>query len=281
MAQSSKLHLAFETSEGGETILRVKQQQPPWRVVRGFRTPSGETLAHVHNLSGGILDTDSLCWRVDVGPRSQAQITSTGATRVYRSRSMDRRASQRMHVAIGAGAYLEYLPDQLIPYAGSRFDQNTRVELAPGGSLIWWERVAPGREASNEVFRFESLNSHFELIAEGQPIAIEKWDLRPASKKLVSSTRLGAFRHFATCYVCRSGEPQSYWRALERELQTAADQVSGDGMLWGVTTLRTHGIVIRGVAINGRPLAVALVELWKSAKQMLCGRAAVLPRKIH
>src|ERR1700730_10215127 len=100
MAESSKLHLAFEADDAGGTILRVPQQQPPWRVVRGFRAPSGETLAHVHNLSGGILDTDSLEWQVDVGPCAQAQVTSTGATRVYRSRSIDRLASQQMHVSI-------------------------------------------------------------------------------------------------------------------------------------------------------------------------------------
>src|ERR1019366_5113430 len=172
MVQTSNLHLSFESAATGGTILRVPQQQPPWRVVRGFRTPSGETLAHVHNLSGGILDTDSLSWQVDVGPRAQAQVTSTGATRVYRSRSPDNRASQRMRVNIASDAYLEYLPDQLIPFAGSRFDQIVRVEIERGGSLIWCDRLAPGREASDEIFRFESLTSHFELIANGQPIAI-------------------------------------------------------------------------------------------------------------
>jgi urease accessory protein len=171
MAQSSNLHLTFEAADTGGTILRVPQQQPPWRVLRGFRTPSGETLAHVHNLSGGILDTDSLSWQVDVGPRAQAQVTSTGATRVYRSRSPDSRASQRMRVNVATDAYLEYLPDQLIPFAGSRFEQIARVEIERGGSLIWWDRVAPGREASDEIFRFVELTSRFELIADGQPIA--------------------------------------------------------------------------------------------------------------
>ena len=180
MTSSSNLHLSFESNDTGATILRVKQQQPPWRVVRGFRAASGETLAHVHNLSGGILDTDSLSWQVDVGPRAQAQVTSTGATRVYRSRSPGSRASQRASVNIAADAYLEYLPDQLIPFAGSRFDQTARVEIERGGSLIWWDRVAPGREASDEIFRFESLTSHFELIADGQPIAIERWTLDAA-----------------------------------------------------------------------------------------------------
>src|SRR5579871_468704 len=113
------LHLSFERGGSGETALRVTRQTPPWRVVRGFRTPSGETLAHVHNVSGGILDTDSLACRIDVAAGAQAQVTTTGATRIYRSRAPDRVASQDCQVAIGSDGYLEYLPDQLIPFGGS------------------------------------------------------------------------------------------------------------------------------------------------------------------
>jgi urease accessory protein len=281
MTAPSKLHLSFEVAETGATILRVKQQQPPWRVVRGFRAPSGETLAHVHNLSGGILDSDSLSWQVDVGPRAQAQVTSTGATRVYRSRSPDCRASQRVRVRIASDAYLEYLPDQLIPFAGSRFDQVARIEIERGGSLIWWDRVAPGREASDEIFQFESLTSHFELIADGHPVATERWTLTPLVQRLDSIVRLGPFRHFASCYVCRSGEPPAFWKSFEAQMQIIADQLSSSEILWGVTSLRAHGLVIRGVAINGRALASGLVEFWKAAKWSLCGRVATLPRKVH
>src|SRR5580704_8463023 len=281
MLPSSHLHLSFEATEAGATILRVKQQQPPWRVVRGFPGPTGETLAHVHNLSGGILDTDALSWQVDVGPRAQAQVTSTGATRVYRSRSPGSRASQHLRMNVAADAYLEYLPDQLIPFAGSRFDQTARVEIERGGSLIWWDRVAPGREASDEIFRFESLTSHFELIAAGEPVAIERWTLAPLVHRMDSVVRLGVFRHFASCYVSKAGEPASYWKNFESKLQPVADQLSGTEVIWGVTSLRAQGLVIRGVAVSGRSLAGGLVEIWKAAKWLLCGRVATLPRKVH
>jgi urease accessory protein len=285
MPPSSNLHLFFETNDTGTTALRVKQQQPPWRVVRGFRTATGETLAHIHNLSGGILDSDSLDFQIDLRAGAQAQVTSTGATRIYRSRSADGLASQRMQVRIAAGAYLEYLPDQLIPFAGSRFEQTARVELDPGASLIWWDRVAPGREASGEIFRYHSLASHFEIIANGQPIAIERWTLTPFGTshltRLDSIARLGRFHHFASCYVCRAGESPACWKTLEAQLQIIADQLSNSEILWGVTSLRAHGLVIRGVAINGRGLASGLVEFWKAAKWSLCGRVATLPRKVH
>jgi urease accessory protein len=275
------LHLSFETNAAGATILRVKQQQPPWRVIRGFQAASGELLAHVHNLSGGILDTDSLDWRVDVAAGAQAQVTSTGATRVYRSRAPASVASQRAALTVGENGYLEYLPDQLIPFAGSRFDQSMRVNLASGASLILWDRIAPGREATGELFRYESLASAFELTAGTEPIAIERWTIAPMLRCVNAVPRLGHFLYFGSCYICRAGASAPYWREFESAMQEIADRLSGPGVLWGITSLRAHGIVARGVATSGRLLADGLVEIWKAAKWHLCGRVATLPRKIH
>ena len=276
-----QLHLSFELNTLGSTILRVKTQQPPWRVVRGFDAPSGEKLAHLHNVSGGILDSDALEWRVDVGPGARAQLTSTGATRVYRSRNRGRVATQRARVTLGEDAYFEYLPDQLIPFAGSRFEQSTRIELARGASLIWWDMIAPGRDAAGELFGYESLASTLDICACGEPVATEHWTLAPQNRRLDSIARLGPYRYFASCYVCRAGEGADYWRALEYDLRGIADRSTTADVLWGVTSLRAHGLVVRGVSKSGRSLSNGLVEFWKAAKWYLCGRVATLPRKVH
>lgn len=275
------LHLSFERDISGSTILRVKRQQPPWRVVRGFPTSSGETLAHIHNLSGGVLDTDSLVCRIELGTSAQAQVTTTGATRIYRSRSISHTAAQHCEVELGEGSYLEYLPDQLIPYAGSRFQQTVSINLSRNASLIWWERVSPGREASGEVFQYESLASNLMVVADGEPVAMEKWTLAPLVRPLDSLSRLGPFLHFASCYVCRVGEPAAYWRNLESELQKTAQEESNAAILWGVTCLQSHGLVIRGVSTSGRCLRERWVDVWRAAKWLLCGRVADPPRKIN
>jgi urease accessory protein len=281
MRSSARLHLSFELDTRGSTILRVKTQQPPWRVIRGFDAPSGEKLAHMHNVSGGVLDTDALEWRVDVGAGALAQLTSTGATRVYRSRSRDQVAKQRALITLGEDAYFEYLPDQLIPFAGSRFEQSARVELARGASLIWWDMIAPGRDASGELFSYESLSSTFEVCADGEPVATERWCMEPRIRPPDSIARLGPYRYFASCYVCRAGEAAPYWRTLENDLQMVAEGRTTADVSWGITSLRKHGLLIRGVAMNGRPLSDGLLEFWRAAKWFLCGRAATLPRKVH
>ena len=278
---AAQLHLSFELDHRGSTILRVKTQQPPWRVIRGFDAPSGERLAHLHNVSGGILDTDALECRIDVARRAQAQLTSTGATRVYRSRSPHSVATQTARITLGEEAYFEYLPDQLIPFRGSRFEQNTRIHLARGAAMIWWELIAPGRDASGESFGYESLSSSFEISAMGEPVVIERWNILPRARPLQSAVRLGPYRYFASCYACRAGEASSYWRTFENHLRALADRRSGPDVSWGITSLRAHGLAVRGVAVTGRALTEGLVEFWSAAKWFLCGRVATLPRKVY
>src|SRR5260370_14537062 len=146
----AQLWMRFEESDGA-TLLRLKQH-PPWRVIRGFPTAGGETLAHLHNVSGGILDNDDLLLQIEVGPAARAQITTTGATRVYRSRSPGAVSRQRTEISIAARGLLEYLPDPLIPYARSRFEQSATIELHDGATLFWRETTTPGTETAGEGF---------------------------------------------------------------------------------------------------------------------------------
>jgi urease accessory protein len=259
------------------THLRVERQEIPWRVVRGFPNASGETLAHLNNVSGGILDSDDLELRIRVQPGARAQITSTGATRIYRSRSPELQARSRVEIDVAEGGFLEYLPDALIPYAGSRYSQTTQIRLAHGASLIWWEIVSPGRDAAGEVFRFHRLSSNLVICSAGKPILEEVWNIEPALRPLESPARLGPFRHFASLYFCQSGAAR-----LEPELTSLAEQYSVAGeLLWGAGSLRAGGVVLRGLARNGRVLARSLTAIWEAAKLSFCGRVATPPRKIY
>lgn len=65
----------------------VDQQQPPWKVVRAFANGNGGSLVHLHNVSGGVLSGDRLILDIDAGPGSIVQVTTTGATRLYRHRA--------------------------------------------------------------------------------------------------------------------------------------------------------------------------------------------------
>jgi urease accessory protein len=218
---------------------------------------------------------------MEIGPRARAQVTSTGATRLYRSRAGTAAAEFTARASVRAGALLEYLPDPLIPFADSRFHQDTAISLEDDAGLFWWETVAPGREARGEMFSYDALRLRFDLRADGIPIALEHSHLDPSERPLASPARLGPYRYFSSFYVCRVGAAQDTWRGLEKQLRELAGRLSSPVIIWGLGRLPAHGLVVRALSQNGRDIASGLISFWRVAKQVLYGQDAVIPRKIY
>ena len=263
-----------------QTALEVVAQTPPLRVVRAFPLPGGAALAHLHNISGGVLGGDALDLHLSVEAQAQAQLTTPSATRIYRHRPGLPDASQQTRVEVGPGAVLEYLPDPLIPFAQARYHQRTRIQLAPDAGLFWWETIAPGREARGERFAYDSLDVALEITTGERLIALERYRLQPREASLSSLARLGTYLYHTTFYICRAGATQAMWSALEDELGLIARQYTESGdSLWGVSILPSDGIVLRGVSNTHRFLSAQLVGFWRTAKQTLYGTEINIPRK--
>ena len=174
--------------------MRVGKQDPPWRAIRGFQNESGESLVHLHNVSGGILGGDLLELQVNLEAGARAQVTSVGATRIYRQKSDGVCAKQTSYFHVAEGALLEYLPDAVIPYADSGFHQEAKFHLAPGAGLIAWEILAAGRTAYGESFSFNEFTSATTIHSPGRLLALERYSLRPKERNMRSSGSIRAFR---------------------------------------------------------------------------------------
>ena len=278
-----RLQLTFtRPAATGDTLLQVKEQRPPLRVVRAFPLPDHAVLTHLHNVSGGVLGGDHLTLCVEVKAGARAQITSTGATRVYRHRPDYPSATQENHFQVGPGGLLEYLPNPLIPYADSRYRQVTQIELADDAGLFYWEVLAPGREAHDELFAYDELQIQLNLHSAGRPLALERIQLQPTRTTPGSLVRFGPYRYSATFYICRVGLPATVWQTLEKELQQIAETLTTpDTVIWGVSTLAAHGLSVRALSMNSRALLTGLPRFWQAAKWALYGQQAVMPRKVY
>jgi len=277
------LRLTFSRdSVSDKTFLADSFQEAPLKVVRAFALEDGTALAHLHNVSGGLLGGDHLAMQVNLASGAKVQLTTTGATRIYRSREGFSATTQCNEVSIAEGALLEYLPDATIPFAGARYLQRTSINLAAGAGLFWWEILAPGREARGEFFEYEEFAMNISVSALGRRIAAENLCLRPRQENVLSLARLGPYRYAATFYICRVGLEAREWRDAEDRLQELTVSMTRRGeILWGVSSLVAHGLVVRCLARNGRELLPGLQAIWRSAKRHLYDREAIPPRKVN
>lgn len=278
-----RLELRFNYNPAtSQTTLQVVHQAPPLRVVRAFQNEQGLALAHLHNVSGGVLAGDDLALKVWVGPQARVQLTTPGSTRIYRHREGRPVASQLNQFRVEAGGLLEYLPDSLIPFAGARYRQITQVQLAEGAGLFWWEIIAPGRETRAEIFAYELLEMAVDIETPACPIALERLRLQPASEPPASPVRLGAYPYFATFYICRIGTPAATWLALETELaELSRQEPAPSELLWAASALTSDGLVVRLLSQSSRTLHTRLITLWQLTKARLYNEAITLPRKLY
>jgi urease accessory protein len=271
------LSLCFERER-----FRVTRQDPPWKVVRAFALPGSGSLVHLHNVSGGVLAGDRLALDVEVQAGAAAQITTTGATRIYRHRAGAADSEQCASFTLGDAALLEYLPDAVIPYAGSRHMQRTEIRLGRGATLFWWEVLAPGRLAAGERFAFQRLRVQTEVYAGPRPVLREEYLLEPGRKDLSATARMFAYSHTASLCAVQEGRPPAFWRALEHRWNEIARERTQPGQtVWGASMLASDGVIVRGLSGSGCFLHETLVDFWKTARLAVTGAEAAPPRKIY
>ncbi len=87
--------------------------------------------------SGGILQGDR--YRMDITLTNQAvcHITTQGATRIYKMNS--NYATQLINITVSKNSYLEFIPDQLIPYQKSRYYQKVELNIEDSATLVYSE----------------------------------------------------------------------------------------------------------------------------------------------
>jgi urease accessory protein len=275
-----KLHFNYAAA-ANRTILQTAEQRPPLQVVRAFHLNDGAALAHLHNVSGGVLGGDRLELTAVVGPQARAQLTTPGATRIYRHRQGGVEAVQYNHLIVEADGLLEYLPEPLIPFAQARYRQITQIQLAHKAGLFWWEIVAPGREARDELFAYDWLEMAVDIQANHRLIALERLKIQPQQHSPTSPARLGPYRYLTTFYICRVGLPEKVWLDLETTLEALSREYTSAEALWGVSTLVSNGLVVRALSCTGQGLQDKLIEFWRVAKDKLYGEAIIPPRKLY
>lgn len=270
------MSLRFEPEQ-----IRIGRQDPPWKIVRAFRHDR-QLLVHLHNVSGGVLAGDHLDLKIEVAPGAAAQVTTTGATRLYRHRAGATASEQRTRIVVGENAILEYLPDPLIPYAGARHAQLTEIDLSTRATLFWWEILAPGRQASGEEFAFDFLRISSRIENGTRPLLRENFVLEPRRAPISAAARMHEYKWLANFNVCQVGRDPQLWTGLENQLnEVASARSAGNVAIWGASTLAADGVTVRGLAASGRHIHATLLEFWRIARRAVTGADAIPPRKIY
>lgn len=232
-------HLTYGR-RGDKTVPRV-QTQAPLKVQRPFY-PEGDRRCHTVLLhtAGGMVGGDRLQYHITLAAGTQALITTAAAAKIYSDHPQAWPAEITGQVQVGAGAQLEWLPQEAIVFEGARYHQTWRVDLEADATWLGWDLLRLGRTARGERFTRGEVRSHLAVYQQGKPIWIDPQGFRANPDHWQSIHGLATCPVLATlAWVGRSVDPD-----LITQLRTLGSQAVAPAEDFGVSRLQA-GLVCR------------------------------------
>jgi urease accessory protein len=259
--------LLEQDQERGKTVVKEQYSKVPLFTQRAlYLEESLPSMAYIHIMSpsGGILQGDRYRMDIVLKNKACAHITTQGATRVYR---MERNyATQIVNVFVDDGSYLEFIPDQIIPYRDSRFYQTVNLKVHDNGTMIYSEMIVPGRVASGESFQYDIC--YMKALAKNQKDTLRFIDvaiLEPKKRNLKILGILGTFDVVGSTYILTKAD---YVKELKDEINSGLHKfthISGGASILPYNS----GVIVRMLGNVASDLRNAIYEIIKITRRII------------
>ena len=178
------------------------------------------------NTAGGVTGGDRLRYDLALGAGARATAATQTAERAYRSNGGTGVIETRL--TVGAGAHLDWLPQETILFDGSDTRRETTATLGEGASILMVDAVILGRGAMGETVRDARLDDIRGIEVDGRPLHQEHLALTPDA--LTDPNALGGATAMATLVAAGRGAPDVL-TPLRRVLPSFAAASAWDGRL--------------------------------------------------
>ncbi len=254
------------------TRLAHLYQSDPLRVLfpaSGVGEPATGALV---TTAGGLVGGDALSIEVAAGARTDVRIVGQAAEKVYRSAGADVRIDVGLNV--GAGAWLEWLPQETIVFDSARMRRRTFVEVAESGRAMAGEMVVFGRTAMGETVRAGLVRDAWEVRRDGRLVWADALHLDERIRDRLQGVAGfdGAVAFASLVYVADAIDV-----ALEaaRDLLAAGELYTG----WRAGASCPAGIlVVRWIDREAVRLREAYGRFWSAFRREVADLPGVMPR---
>jgi len=263
--------LRYVAAPHGQSLDLVYAQDP-LRLVFNRPEPGQPPTAVLVSSAGGLVGGDRLEVAVELGPATQALVTSQAAEKVHRSAGSDSRVEVELRVA--DGGRLEWLPQETILFEGARLRRQTRLELAGDARALAGEILVFGRAARGEEITRGLVREAWRVERDGRLIWADALHLAgDLARTLAHPAGLGGARACA-CALYAAPEAAS-------ALDLVRECLGGpEGLRVGATAL--PGLVVaRWLGPDAAALRRAYTDFWGQLRDRLWGLPRRLPRVWH
>jgi urease accessory protein len=211
-------------------------------------------IINVVNPTAGLFAGDQVELDVRVCKGASSVLTSPSAARVFRPTDSISKAQVTQSLAVEGGGRLDVFPEMLIPHAGARYMQTTRIDVQAGGELFFTEMIAPGRTASGEAFEYDQLEFGLDLVVSGELAVRECYRLAPRTEGVGAIRRDFPNAYYASAFIVSR-------RAVDDSLQRAVGALRTSRILAGASLPTKEVCAIKLVAADSMSLRAAVAGI--------------------
>lgn len=214
------------------------------------------------NTSGGLTAGDRLEYRLEVEDGGALVGTTQTAERAYASVSGGADAEVSIALHAGAGARLDWLPQETILFETSRLTRRTKAEIAGDARFLFSEMVVLGRAAMGETVQTLHLSDRREIHRAGRLEFIEPLE--------IDAGLLAARDNPALLAGARAMATVGFFAPGAEALADLVKPIQHEGQHASVTAGVSgwNGkLVIRAMAPDGYPLRRYVAQVLKVIRQ--------------
>ncbi len=251
------LEIATKPAPGGGTALARLRQQG---ALRALFPRGGGLTAVALNTSGGVTGGDRFTVTAEAAADTRLTVTTQAAERLYRAQPGETgRIETRL--TVGAGARLDWVPQETIVFDGAAVDRRLGAEVAPDGTLVIVEPLVLGRTAMGERVQDLRLRDRITVMRAGEMVFADRIAMTGDAAAIMAHPATGGGAGALAALIVIT--PQA-----ERHLEPLRQLLVGAG---GVSLIRP------GVCF-ARVIAPDSFELRKSLLPALAQVGVALPR---
>lgn len=266
------LYLGFELDPRGKSILRDLERRVPLIVQQElYFDEEMPEMPCVYILSSGgpNVDGDRYEQNLIVRKDAYAYISTGAATKLAEMRYNYSGVTQ--NIFLEENAYLEFIPEPVIPCRHTRFISDTRLRVDPSATLFYSEIFTGGRKyyKEGELFQYDVLSvcTHGERPG-GEPLFREKFVICPHKQSPRSLGVMGAYDVFANVVVMT---PKEHADAIYEKTSAFIDRKRQ--LAVGITHLPNDcGLLLKVLGTETGPVKKTVREFCSSVRQQVKGK---------
>lgn len=267
-------HLDLHYQHDGARTRLTHVHDGPLRILKSLY-PEGDGICHnvIVHPPGGLVGGDVLDIAVRVSAGAHGLVSTPGATRFYATDNLP--ATQRVNIALEAGARLEWLPLETIAYPGCDAVNHWCATLAPGAELLAWDVTALGLPTAGQPFDSGRLHQRLEIPG----LWLEQARIDAADTRLLQSPLGLAGQRCMGSLLLASGD--AFTRERRESLLDAVRAATATvppGVQIAATCPNPKLLMVRALAPLVEPLMASLQQAWGALRTRAWQLPAAAPR---